>query len=82
MKQKDLALVLVIAFISALLSFFVSSKLIATPENRQQKVEVIDPIAAEMILPDSRYFNENSINPTQNSQIGSNTNPTPFSGKN
>lgn len=82
MKQKDLTLILVIAFISAILSFFLSNKLFVTPENRQQSVEVIDPISAEMNLPDERYFNENSINPTQNSQLGNNTNQTPFNGSN
>lgn len=82
MKQKDLAIVLVVAFIGAILSFFISTKLFATPENRQQQVEVIDPIAAEMNLLDPRFFNENSINPTQNSQLGIDTNKTPFNGNN
>ncbi len=82
MKQKDLILVVVIAFISAIFSIFVSTKLFATPENRQQSVEVIDPIAAEMNLTDDRFFNENAINPTQNSQLGNNINQTPFNGSN
>lgn len=82
MKQKDLALILVIAFISAIFAFFVSNKLFVTPEDRQQKVEVVDPIAAEMNQPDERYFNQDSINPTQNSQIGNNTNQNPFDGSN
>lgn len=82
MKQKDYALILVIGFLSAILSFFLSNKIFVTPDNRQQKVEVIDPIAARMDQPDGRFFNENSIDPTQNSQLGNNTNQDPFSGSN
>lgn len=82
MKQKDIALIIVIAFISGVLSFFISTKIFTTPENRQQSVEVVDPIASQMDVLDIRYFNENSINPTQNSQLGSDTNQTPFNGSN
>lgn len=80
MKQKDIALYLVIAFISAVMAFFISSKLIVTPENRQQKVEKVDPISASFDQPSKDYFNDQSINPTQVSGVGQGTNQTPFNG--
>jgi|JI10StandDraft_1071094.scaffolds.fasta_scaffold04769_7 hypothetical protein len=80
MKQKDIALYIVIAFISAILAFLISSKLIVTPANRQQKVEKIDPISASFEAPSKEYFNEESINPTQVSGVGQATNQTPFNG--
>lgn len=77
MKQKDWSIIIVIAFLSAIVSFLLSNKIFVTPENRQQKVEVVDVINADFDRPDPRYFNADSINPTQNSQLDS-TNQTPF----
>lgn len=82
MKQKDIALIIVIAAISAVVSFFVSSKLFVTPSNRQQQVEVVDPITATFQTPDSKYFNSNSIDPTQQAQTAADGNQNPFSGGN
>lgn len=81
MKQKDIALIIGIAGISAVVSFVVSNKLFVTPSNRQQKVEVVDPINSSFQTPNSKYFNTNSIDPTQNTTIGGN-NQNPFNGSN
>ena len=78
MKQKDIAVIIVVAFISAVISFLVTDKLFVTPANRQQAVEVVDVITTDFKLPDSRYFNKNSIDPTVQSQLGTATNQTPF----
>ena len=80
MKQKDLSVIIVVAFLSAIISFVLSGKIFVTPENRQQAVEVVDPVTADFQLPDSRYFNSNSINPTLDSQLGTDTNQNPFNG--
>ncbi len=80
MKQKDFALIILIAFVSAFMSFLVSNKVFVTPKTRQQKVEVVDNISASFEKPDSKYFNETSIDPAQNSQIGINDNQNPFNG--
>lgn len=80
MKQKDIAIIAVVAILSGIVSFVVSGKLFVTPENRQQEVEKVDKISAEFQLPDSRYFNEQSINPTVNTEIGASTNQDPFNG--
>jgi hypothetical protein len=80
MKQKDITLIVVIAVISAVVSFVVSGKLFVTPSNRQQQVEVVDPITATFQTPDKKYFNTSSINPTQTTSIGSDSNQDPFNG--
>lgn len=77
MKQKDLSIIIAVAFLSAIVSFLLSNKLFVTPENRQQKVEVVDVIRTDFERPNTRYFNTDSINPTQNSQLNT-TNQTPF----
>ncbi len=80
MKQKDVALIIVITFISAIVSFFVSNKLFVTPSNRQQQVEVVDVISPNFQNPDKKYFNASSIDPTQASQVGTGSNQNPFNG--
>jgi hypothetical protein len=79
MKQKDIAVVVVIAIISGVLSIFISKAIIVPPKNRQQKVEVIGAISSDLPQPDSKYFNAQSIDPTQLITIGTNNNPQPFS---
>lgn len=81
MKQKDWALVLVTAFIGAIVSLFVSNLLFASPKNRHQTAEIVDPITASFPTPPSKYFNSMAINPTLPVQIGNGTNPNPFNSK-
>jgi hypothetical protein len=80
MKEKDVALIIVIAFVSAIISLVVSRLLFTTPQNQQQHVEVVPAITASFPNPDSRYFNSSSIDPTQLIQIGNNNNTNPFNG--
>lgn len=81
MKQKDVALIIVIAFISAVISFVVSDKIFITPANRQQEVEVVDKIEPSFQTPEAKYFNSNSIDPTETPSIGVDNNQNPFSGQ-
>lgn len=78
MKQKDVATLIIIAFVSAVASFIISGKIFATPANRQQKVEVVDVIDSSFQTPSSKYFNTSSIDPAQLVQISSNNNQNPF----
>lgn len=80
MKQKDIALIIVIAAISAVISFVISGKIFVTPANRQQQVEVVDVINSNFQPPSNKYFNSQSIDPTQLVTIGNNNNQNPFSG--
>lgn len=80
MKQKDIALIIVIVFISGVASFFISNALFASPKDRDQKVEKVEAITADFPTPDKKYFNSQSIDPTQLIQIGESTNPNPFNG--
>lgn len=78
MKQKDIGLILVIVFIGAVLSFFVSQKLFSSADSKQQKAPTVQAISSSFTEPDKTYFNTNSIDPTQIIKIGDNTNPEPF----
>lgn len=81
MKNKDWALVLVMAFIAAIMSFFISNLLFSSPKSRQQTAEIVDPITANFPPPPVKYFNSDATNPTQPVQIGNGTNPNPFNTK-
>lgn len=78
MKQNDIALILVIGFISAVVAVAVSSLTIGSKSNRQQQVEVVDKISDQFTQPSKQYFNENSVDPTQIIRIGGNTNQQPI----
>lgn len=80
MKQKDIALIIIIGAISAAISFGASQLVFSSPQNRQQTAAVVDPISTEFATPDSKFFNNNSINPAKLIEVGSNTNTNPFNG--
>lgn len=78
MKQQDIALIIVVIFVAAGLSFAVT-KMVFTPEDSKRlQVETVTPINAEFRQPDKAVFNENAINPTQLIQIGDGNNSSQF----
>ncbi|MDB5163968.1 MAG: hypothetical protein JWS12_586 [Candidatus Saccharibacteria bacterium] len=78
MKQKDLALILIIVFISATISLLISKVFITSPKNRTTKVQVVEKITTDFPQPDSRFFNINAVDPTVLITIGNSSAPTPF----
>lgn len=82
MKQKDIFLIVVVVIVSATTSLVLSKKLINSPKTRQQNVEVAHVITSKFDLPDKRYFNDQSFDPTKVISIGKNQNPSPFGSEN
>lgn len=80
MKRKDLAIIASAAIFSAVFAMIISTMFISSDQNRSQKAEVVEPIVADFPEPDKKYFNGESINPTQLIRIGESTNPSPFNG--
>lgn len=78
MKQKDIALVIIIAAVSAVLAFFVSNWIFGGQRSGEQTAEVIDVITDEFRQPPEKYFSANSVNPTKLIEIGGESNPSPF----
>jgi hypothetical protein len=71
-----------IAAIAAFVSFFVSKLLFQSGDKREQKAEIVDVINTDFQAPSSKYFNAQSIDPTQLIKIGDSNNSNPFNGKN
>jgi len=82
MKQKDIAIIIVVCVLAGIVSLVVAHLVFATPKDRQQKVEVVEAISTEFPIPSTKYFNTNSINPTQLIRIADNSNQTPFNTTN
>jgi hypothetical protein len=80
MKQKDIALIIVIAVVSALVSFFVARIFFLKPQERSMKAEIVQPITTDFNRPDTKYFNASSVNPTQQIEIGNGSNAAPYNG--
>lgn len=78
MKQKDIALILIVAFVSAVVAFLVSNWAFGGERGREQTAEVVDVITDEFSRPPQKYFNANSVNPTKLIEIGGESNPNPF----
>lgn len=78
MQRKDFMLIGVVAIISAALSIVLSSLLISS-DDKKQSAEVVESISSVFERPPEAYFNENSINPTQEIEIQQDPNSNPFS---
>lgn len=79
MKKKDFTLIIIVMVISAVLSFALSSFIFGDPETDRIEVETTEVLTDDFILPDSAYFNDESINPTQLIRIGQDDDSTsPF----
>jgi hypothetical protein len=79
MKQKDIAIIVVVVGVSGLLAI-IASKVLIRPTDKKQQVEVVQAITPDFPTPDQRFFNANSIDPTLPIQIGNNANADPFKG--
>jgi hypothetical protein len=78
MKKKDFAVIGAIIVFSAVVSLLISTVLFSSPSNIKQQVEVVQPIKATFEPPDTRYFNNKSIDPTTSITTGQDGNTNPF----
>lgn len=81
MKTKDWGAIGVVVIIAAIISFVVANLIFGGKNAPRLKVEVVSPISADFPLPNTKYFNEDSLNPTQEIKIGEDNNSSPFNGQ-
>lgn len=77
-KQNDIAILILITAISLVVAYLLGNAVINSPDSRTTPVEIAVPIGSEFPEPDTRIFNENSINPTEKIEIGDTNTPNPF----
>lgn len=78
MKQKDWTVIIVAVVGGGIISILLSNVIISPPKSRTVKVEVVEKITSDFILPSKEYFNKDAINSTKIITIGTPTNPKPF----
>jgi len=70
MKKSDIAMIILIASISVMVSYFVAKALIGDTANQSAVVKTTDEITTDVEKPDTSVFNSKAINPTVQVIIG------------
>jgi hypothetical protein len=70
MKKSDIAMIILIASVSVMISYFVAKALIGDTANDSVTVKTADEISTDVEKPDSSIFNSKAINPTVQVIIG------------
>jgi hypothetical protein len=63
MKRTDIAMIVLIAAVSAGIAYFVANSVFGGITTQSVKVQTIDPITSTVQTPDPNIFNSNAINP-------------------
>lgn len=71
MKRTDIAMIIFIASISMLVSYFVATTVLGDTQNEAVTVKTVDAITDQVDAPDERIFNKDAVNPTVEVYIGS-----------
>lgn len=78
MKKNDIAVVVIIVAIAGVFSYFIANAIIGKPKTNPVQVEQITPIGASFPTPDSRVFNDKSVDPTVEISGGGQSADRPF----
>lgn len=78
MKQKDFVLIIVVIFVSGVVSLLAAKTIFTTKASNLMTVEIVEPIKSEFKDPDKTVFNADAINPTQIIEIGGDNTQNPF----
>lgn len=70
MKKSDVAMIILIASMSVLVTYFIAKGVVGDVKSQSVKVKVAEPISKEIEQPDPTVFNSNAINPTVEVIIG------------
>ncbi len=70
MKKTDIAMIVLIASLSVLVSFFVTNSILGGAERKDETVPTITAISTTIEAPDTAIFNDKAINPAVEVQVG------------
>ena len=74
MKKTDVAMIILIATISVLASFFITKAVMGTPSEDTKKAQTIEAIDPTIEQPDTAIFNSEAINPAIKIELNDDTN--------
>lgn len=74
MRKQDIAMVILVAGVSALISYFVIQSIpgIGNPSEEKYDTNTMEAISSEIVKPSAEIFNSEAINPTVQITIGEN----------
>ena len=81
MKKNDIVAVVVIVVIAGVFSYFIANAVIGAPQNDPVQIEKVTPVGATFPTPDSRVFNETSVDPTVEISGDGQVSDQPFSNE-
>lgn len=64
MKRAEIAMIVLIASFSMMLTFFIAHSLLGDKVKREKKVQTIDAVEDSLVQPSKLIFNNKAINPT------------------
>lgn len=64
MKRAEIAMIILIASFSMMLTFFIAQSVLGDKVKREKKVQTIDAVQDLLVEPSKLIFNEKAINPT------------------
>ena len=70
MKNSEIALVIVIATVSVVASYFIGNMFLGDPNERVEEISYMAEISNELVEPDVETFNPYALNPTVEVYIG------------
>lgn len=70
MKKTDIALIVLIAAISVILSYWVGNLLFSDPAESVVTITYIDEVSPSITQPDEESFNTSALNPTVEVYVG------------
>lgn len=75
MKRTDIAMIVLIASMSMLVSYFAAKSFFGDSKNEAVTIKTIAPISPEVEEPDKRIFHKDAVNPTIEVHIGKGEQP-------
>ncbi len=78
MKKTDIAMIILIASLSAMFAYFIAQAVIGEPKQEATQVKTVEAMTSEIEEPSSDIFNKNAINPTVERETGQSANNLPF----
>lgn len=69
MKKTDIVMIVLIASVSVMISFFVAKSIFGDVNTGTAKVKTMDKIDSSIVEPSADVFNKNAINPAVQVQI-------------
>ena len=70
MKKTDIAMIVLIAGISVVASYFAMNAWLGDPSEKKAEVKTMEVVSSEFVQPNNEIFNKSAINPTVEIVIG------------